>query len=101
MQLITENQTGDGAGTNRVAVSNGVRKVGLLIFGTFDTASIAVNFSHDDGTTLFPVVDNTGTALAITSNWAGVIEVPGPGTLGIVVSSAGGSTDVTAGVNVR
>ena len=85
---LLENVTANSNGATKPWYSYGLGT--LHVFGTWDTATVTIEGSTDEGVTWTPVTGGVFTEDKITSFEAGEIEVRA------VVSSVGASTDLTA-----
>lgn len=92
---LLENQTTNGtSGYVKVYDKVAAGKNPILHFtGTFDGCSIAINYKPSEGAAGRPII-SSGSAIAVTAAIQYEIEVR-PREIEVVLSSAGGSTDIT------
>jgi hypothetical protein len=98
MQLLLENQTANTTGTqtniNFIANNINLGKGAVIAFGTFDTCTVTLEFSPDEGDNWYTV----GTDTTFTSEGWSNFEINGGCKLRGSVSSVGGSTDISLGI---
>lgn len=67
----------------------------IIVYGTWDTATVTLQHSLDNGTTWMDFKDDTGTSVTWTANAEKVLCID-QRMIRLVVSSVGGSTDLDA-----
>jgi len=97
-QTLLTNQTTNGSGTGYPSPGG---QAMLIVSGTFDGATVTPEITHDSTDEGWVAInDDSGTAVAITAatNDGYIRWLPSEYSLRLTVSSAGGSTDISAKV---
>lgn len=94
-KYLFQNQTADG-NTDPILADFSDEECELIVWGTFDGATVKLQMTPDEGTTWIDVRDLGGVVISLTTNRVVPLSVSYNEKLRANISGAGASTDLTS-----